>query len=87
MNKGLIFTILLASVSALGFSQTTYTVRNAAGWIDAVNRVRSGGNNRAHYHCNWNYFRTPQCREYIRLRYRRNNNHRRQRHAVPVQQR
>jgi len=46
MKKIFILTGLLASVAALGFSQTAFTVSNAAGWIDAVNGIRSGGNNK-----------------------------------------
>jgi len=41
--KALILTVLLASVPALGFSQTVYTVCNATGWI-ALNGIRNGGN-------------------------------------------
>jgi len=44
MKKGLILTVMLASVPVLGFSQTAFTVRNAATWIEAVNGIRSGGN-------------------------------------------
>jgi len=43
MKKGLIFTAMLAGVLAFGFSQTAFTVRNAATWIEAVNGVRNGG--------------------------------------------
>jgi len=46
MKKGLIFTAILAIVPALVFSQTSYTVRNVAGWIEAVNGIRNGGNNK-----------------------------------------
>jgi len=35
---------MLAGVLAFGFSQTAYAVRNAATWIEAVNGIRSGGN-------------------------------------------
>ena len=44
MKTGLILTVLLAGVSALGFSQTAFTVRNTATWIEAVNGIRNGGN-------------------------------------------
>ena len=44
MKKALILSILLAGVSVLGFSQTAYTVRNTATWIEAVNGIRNGGN-------------------------------------------
>ena len=44
MKKVLIFTVLLASVAVLGFSQTIFTVRNTATWIEAVNGIRNGGN-------------------------------------------
>jgi hypothetical protein len=43
MKKGLIFMAMLAGVLAFGFSQTAFTVRNAATWIEAVNGVRNGG--------------------------------------------
>ena len=52
MKKALILTVLLASVSALVFSQddnsqagNSWAVRNVATWIEAVNGVREGGNN------------------------------------------
>jgi len=49
MKKGFIFFVMLVSVLALGFSQTTqWTVTNSASWIDAVNGVRIGGNNKSH---------------------------------------
>ena len=44
MKKAVIFTVLLVSVFVLGYSQTAYTVRNVAGWIEAVNGIRNGGN-------------------------------------------
>jgi hypothetical protein len=44
MKKALIVSVLLSSVTALGFSQTAYAVRNTATWIEAVNGIRSGGN-------------------------------------------
>jgi len=44
MKKELILAVLLTSVSALGFSQTAFTVRNAATWIEAVNGIRNGSN-------------------------------------------
>jgi len=44
MKKAMILTVLLASVSALGFSQTAWTVNNLSKWIEAVNEVRNGGN-------------------------------------------
>ena len=46
MKKVLILTVLLASVPVLGFSQTAYTVNNAAAWTQAVNGIRNGGNNK-----------------------------------------
>jgi len=46
MKKILIVTVLLVCAAVLGFSQTAWTVSNAAGWIDAVNGIRSGGNNK-----------------------------------------
>jgi len=48
MKKILIITILLASVSVLGFSQTTFAVRNTATWVDAVGGIRNGGNDKAY---------------------------------------
>jgi len=44
MKKVWILTVLLAIVPAFSFSQTAYTVRNVAGWIEAVNGIRNGGN-------------------------------------------
>jgi len=44
MKKAVIFTAMLAGALAFGFSQTAYTVRNAAGWVEAVNGIRNGGN-------------------------------------------
>jgi len=44
MKKGLILSVLLASVPVLGFSLTIFMVRNEAGWIEAVNGVKNGGN-------------------------------------------
>jgi len=47
MKKGLILTIILLSVWVLGFSQQTeWKVNNMATWIDAVNGIRSGGNDK-----------------------------------------
>jgi len=46
MKKIFILTGLLVCAAVLGFSQNAYTVSNAAGWIDAVNGIRSGGNNK-----------------------------------------
>jgi len=46
MKTGLILAVLLAGVPALGFSQTSFAVRNAATWIEAVNGIREGGNDR-----------------------------------------
>ncbi|MCL2271674.1 MAG: hypothetical protein FWC19_02575 [Treponema sp.] len=48
MKKGIILTILLVSVLSISFPQTgdTYSVSNVSTWIEAVNGVRSGGNNR-----------------------------------------
>ena len=34
---------MLAGALVFGFSQTAYTVRNATGWIEAVNGIRNGG--------------------------------------------
>jgi len=48
MKKALVVLVLLACVSALGFSQTVFTVRNTAGWIEAVGNIRSGGNSKAY---------------------------------------
>jgi len=44
MKKAVIFTAMLVGALAFGFSQTAYTVRNAAGWVEAVNEIRNGGN-------------------------------------------
>jgi len=46
MKKTIILTILLAGMATLCFSQTDYTVRNAAAWTQAVNGIRSGGNDK-----------------------------------------
>jgi hypothetical protein len=48
MKKTLIFTVLLASVLALGFSQAgnSWAVNNTATWIEAVGGIRGGGNNK-----------------------------------------
>lgn len=46
MKKGLFLTVLLAGVSALGFSQTVFSVSNVAAWIEAVNGIREGGNDK-----------------------------------------
>ena len=49
MKKGLFFTVLLASILALGYSQdASWNVTNTATWIEAVNGIRSGGNNKAY---------------------------------------
>jgi hypothetical protein len=50
MKKGLILTVLLMSVLSFAFSQTgdSWTVTNAAAWIEAVNGIRSGGNSKAY---------------------------------------
>jgi len=52
MRKGLIVTIMLFGATAIGFSQnnevTGWEVRNTAGWIDAVNGIRQGGNGKSH---------------------------------------
>jgi len=44
MKKGLIFTVMLMSVLVFGYSQTDYAVRNTSTWIEAINGIRSGGN-------------------------------------------
>ena len=48
MKKALIFMIFLVCVIISGFSQTSniWTVNNMATWIEAVNGIRSGGNNK-----------------------------------------
>jgi len=55
MKKGLILTVMLVSVLALGYSQSaswgvtnvaTWNVTNVATWIEVVNGIRSGGNNK-----------------------------------------
>jgi len=46
MKIGLIVAVLLTGVSAFGFSQTAFTVRNTATWIEAVNGIRNGGNDK-----------------------------------------
>jgi hypothetical protein len=50
MKKGVIFAILLMSVLGFGFSQTgnSWTVTNASTWIEAVNGIRSGGNDKTY---------------------------------------
>jgi predicted outer membrane repeat protein len=48
MKKGLIFWVMLAGTAALGFSQTAWTVSNAASWVEAVNGIRNGGNSKVH---------------------------------------
>ena len=48
MKKGIILAALLASVSALGFSQTAWAVTDTASWIAAVNGIRAAGNNKSH---------------------------------------
>jgi len=46
MKKGLIFTVILANVLVLGFSQSnSWVVNNTATFIEAVNGIRNGGNN------------------------------------------
>jgi len=44
MKKGFILTVMLTFMATIGFSQTTFTVRNLAGWIEAINGIRNGGN-------------------------------------------
>jgi len=46
MKIRFILVVLLFGVSMLGFSQTAFTVSNTATWIEAVNGIRSGGNNK-----------------------------------------
>jgi hypothetical protein len=46
MKKALIVSVLLSSVTALGFSQTAFAVRNTATWIEAVGGIRNGGNDK-----------------------------------------
>jgi len=47
MKKGLILTVMLVSVLALGYSQTgSWNVTNVATWVEAVGAIRSGGNNK-----------------------------------------
>ena len=48
MKKGLILVTLLVGIFTLCYSQSndTWTVSNAATWIEAVNGIRSGGNNK-----------------------------------------
>ncbi|MDR1802457.1 MAG: hypothetical protein LBQ94_02520 [Treponema sp.] len=48
MKKVLILFVMLAHIHAFCFSQTSgsWTVNNTATWIEAVNGIRSGGNNR-----------------------------------------
>ena len=49
MKKKLILTVILVSVLTLGFSQTKqWTVSNESTWINAVNGIRTGGNNMNH---------------------------------------
>jgi hypothetical protein len=50
MKKILIFTVLLVGVLVFGFTQTgnTWIVNNTAVWIEAVNGIRSGGNNKTY---------------------------------------
>jgi len=38
----------LVSMSAMASARATWTVNNAASWIDAVNGIRNGGNNKVH---------------------------------------
>jgi hypothetical protein len=47
MKKGLILTVMLVTVLALVYSQSTsWTVTNVSTWVEAVNGIRSGGNNK-----------------------------------------
>jgi hypothetical protein len=48
MKKGLILTVLLITVLAFGFSQDadSWTVNNISNWIEAVNEIRNGDNDR-----------------------------------------
>jgi hypothetical protein len=47
MRKGLILSVLLMNVVTFGFSQTAaWTVNNVGTWIEAVNGIRSGGNDK-----------------------------------------
>ena len=48
MKKGWIFIVLLVSVLASGFTQSNWTVANVATWIEAVNGIRNGGNDKNH---------------------------------------
>ena len=49
MKKALIFTVMLVSVLVLSFSQQTeWKVNNLTTWIEAVNGIRSGGNDKEH---------------------------------------
>jgi len=49
MRKGLILTVILMSLSELVYSQNaSWNVTNVATWIEAVNGIRSGGNNKDH---------------------------------------
>jgi len=47
MKKGLILSVMLVNVLALVYSQSTsWTVTNVTTWVEAVNGIRSGGNNK-----------------------------------------
>jgi len=47
MKKVLFFTVMFVSVLIFGYSQSTsFNVNNVTTWIDAVNGIRSGGNNK-----------------------------------------
>jgi len=48
MRKVLVITTLLVFIPVICFSQTAWTVKDGAAWIDAVNGIRSGGNNKTH---------------------------------------
>ena len=50
MKKGFILVVMLAGIAALGFGQVndSWNVQNQSTWIEAVNGVRSGGNNKTH---------------------------------------
>jgi len=47
MKKGLFLTVMLVSALALSHTQNaSWTVTNTATWVEAVNGIRSGGNNK-----------------------------------------
>jgi hypothetical protein len=48
MKKALIVSVLLSGVTALGFSQTSFAVRNTATWVEAVGGIRNSGNDKAY---------------------------------------